>query len=469
MTAQVSIGRLLAELGTLRAVDASGRMRRVLRAQEEAGLAFAFRARQVAIGVVALWLLFLVPSPRDLYYLAFAALFFGLGWIPFRLRHHRQALAIKLAFVLLDAALVTLVVVLPPPAALGVDWPIQTRLRSTEYLYLLLLLGEASLSYSPLAVIWAGGAVMGAWSTAVVTVYCLPDTVRYRDVLAQVGSLTDEAALRVVYDPRYVGLSSWWTQMVLTALLTGLIACAVARARATLLAQVHGDVVRADLARYVSPDVADALTATAHSGFGAPRERVVAVLFADLVGFTSLAERLRPEAVLALLKAFRERSCRIVFAHGGTLDKFLGDGFMATFGCLSDEPGASSTALACALALQEEMTRWNAEREAAGEPRIALSIGLHCGPVVVGTVGAQQRVEFTVIGDVVNVASRLQQATRELGGSIVASEGCVAEADMAGLGLDGFGDSRDLALRGRSQSIRVRVWREVAATAPRPA
>ncbi|ACL55209.1 adenylate/guanylate cyclase domain-containing protein [Methylobacterium nodulans] len=469
MTGAISLGRLLAELGTLRAVDASGRMRRVLRQQEDAGLAFAFRARQAAILVVSLWLLFLVPTPRDLYYLAFAALFFGLGWIPFRLRRHRRALAIKLGFILLDAVLVTLVVVLPPPAELGVDWPIQTRLRAVEYLYLLLLLGEASLSYSPLAVVWTGFSIMGAWSVAVVAVYCRPDTVRYRDVVAQLGPLSDEMALKTVFDPRYVGLTPWWTQMVLTALLTSLLACAVARARATLLARVRGEVARADLARYVSPDVADALTATAHSGFGAPRERVVAVLFADLVGFTTLAERLQPETVLALLKAFRERSCRIVFAHGGTLDKFLGDGFMATFGCLEDEPDAPHTALACALALQEEMARWNAEREAAGQPCVALSIGLHCGPVVVGTIGAQQRVEFTVVGDVVNVASRLQQATRDLGGGIVASEGCLAAAIDAGLALDGFGDSRELTLRGRSQPIRVRVWTGHPPTVPRPA
>jgi adenylate cyclase len=190
---------------------------------------------------------------------------------------------------------------------------------------------------------------------------------------------------------------------------------------------------------------------------------VVAVLFADLVGFTALSERLRPDAVLALLKEFRERSCAVVFAHEGTLDKFLGDGFMATFGCLSDEPGASSAALSCALDLQAAMEGWNAERIRAGEPAVALSVGLHCGPVVVGNLGAQQRVEFTVVGDVVNVASRLQQATRDLGGRIVASEGCLQAAARSGRSLDGFGPAQALALRGRSQPIRVRVWEGITA------
>ncbi|MGY2048570.1 adenylate/guanylate cyclase domain-containing protein [Methylobacterium sp. JK268] len=458
MTAPVLLSRLLSGFGTLREVDAAGRMRRVLRAQEEAGLAVAFRARLGAIVVVSLWLLVLVPAPRDLYYLSLAALFVILGWIPYRLRRHRRASAIKLAFILLDAGLVTAFVVLPPPGGLAVDWPIQTRLRLTEYLYVLLLLGEASLSYSPLAVVWTGLSIVGAWSAAVAAVYLREDSLRYRDV-ARSGPLTDDAALRVVFDPHFVSLGSWSTQMVLTGLLTALIALAVARARAVLVAQVRGEVVRTDLARYVSPDVAEALAERAHSGFGAPRERVVAVLFADLVGFTSLTEQLRPDTVVALLKIFRERCCRVVFEMGGTLDKFLGDGFMATFGCLSDEPGCARAAIACAIALQQEMAAWNAEREAAGEPPIALSIGLHCGPVVVGTIGARERVEFTVVGDVVNVASRLQQATRDLEAAIVASDGCLEAATRSGFAADGFDQPRELTLRGRSQPIRIRVWR----------
>ncbi|WP_407528532.1 adenylate/guanylate cyclase domain-containing protein [Methylobacterium oryzisoli] len=470
MTAHFSFARLVAGFGSLRAVDVAGRVRRVLREQEEAGLVFAFRARLIATVVVSLWLLALVPFPRNLYYLSVVLVFFGLGYVPYRLRRHRYALLIKLCFILLDAALVTLVVVLPPPEGIGVDWPIQTRIRATEYLYLLLLLAEASLTYSPLMVVWTGAAIMGAWSLAVTTIYALPDTLRFRDVAARHGApVSDALALQTIYDPRYVGLTQLWTQMILTALFTGLLACAVFRARTTLLSRVRGEVVRADLARYVSPDVADALAARAHSSFGAPRERVVAVLFADLVGFTGLAERLRPEAVLALLKTFRERSCAVVFEHGGTLDKFLGDGFMATFGCLTDEPGAPRAALACALDLQAGMARWNAERQAAGEPLIALSIGLHCGPVVVGTIGAQQRVEFTVVGDVVNVASRLQQATRDLGGAIVASASCIAAAERSGQPAHDFSESREFRLRGRSQPIRVRVWSGLPATGfPRP-
>ncbi len=138
-----------------------------MRHAELAGLAFAFRARAVAIAVVALWLLVLVPWPRGLYYLAAAGLFFVLGTIPYGLRRHRHAWAIKLAFTVLDVALMSAVIIVPPPAGLGVDWPIQTRLRTPEFLYVLLLLGEAALTYRPLAVLWTGTWIAAIWSLGV--------------------------------------------------------------------------------------------------------------------------------------------------------------------------------------------------------------------------------------------------------------------------------------------------------------
>ncbi|OAS23781.1 adenylate/guanylate cyclase domain-containing protein [Methylobacterium platani] len=431
-----------------------GRMAENVRAAELAGLAFAFRARAVAIVVVSLWLLVLVPWPRDLYYLASAGLFFVLGTIPFALRHHRHAWAIKLGFTVLDVALMTAVIILPPPAGLGVDWPIQTRLRTPEFVYLLLLLGEAALTYRPLAVLWTGGWIAALWSLGVWLVYARADTVRFADIPRD-GPLSAEASLRIFLDPAYVGLTPLWTQGIATGLFTLLLAIAVWRGRGLLLAQVRAEVVRADLARYVSPDVADALSARAHAGFGAPQTRVVAVLFADVVGFTGMSEDLGPERAFALLRGFRERSCKVVFRHAGTLDKFMGDGFMATFGGLDGRGDAAARAVACALDLQHEIDAWNAKRAARAAAPVRVAVGVHCGPVVIGNIGADQRVEFTVIGDVVNVASRLEAATRELGGRIVASECCLAAAGPGA--ARHFTRTLPLTLRGRTRPIVVHV------------
>jgi adenylate cyclase len=215
-------------------------------------------------------------------------------------------------------------------------------------------------------------------------------------------------------------------------------------------------VLRSDLARYVSPDVADALVHQTVSDFGEPATRNVAVLFADIVGFTALNERLSPERTFALLRSFQERSTRVVFRHQGSLDKYLGDGFMATFGSFRDEGGVADRALACAFELLAEIEHWNEKRAARKAQRLSISIGVHFGPVVVGNLGSEHRLEFTVVGDVVNVASRLEQATRELGCALVVSDECVRAALREGASYP-FEQSVELKLRGRASPLLVHV------------
>jgi adenylate cyclase len=411
--------------------------------------------RTLAVIVVSIWLAVSTVYPRNIYYLAIAATFFMLGYVPYRFRLHRHAEYIKLGFSILDVALITAAIMVPPLAGLSVDWPIQTRVRGQEFLYLLLLLAEAALTFSPLRVIWTGSAIALIWSIGIQLIYARPDTTRFAEVSAN-GPLSDEAALRTLFDPSFVSLTSWWTQLVVTALFTLILALTVWRSRTLLFAQVQAEVTRSDLARYVSPDVADAMVARAQRDFGKPAVRVVAVMFADIVGFTSRTERLPPETVFSLLRSFQARTCHIVFRHGGTLDKFLGDGFMATFGSLADQADAAARALACAFELQDEMARWNAKRAHTGGKAVELAIGLHCGPVVVGNVGAERRVEFTVVGDVVNVASRLERASREIGGRIVVSAACLQAAGGPPPERR-FERSLDIPLRGKSDPITVHV------------
>ncbi|WP_342641382.1 adenylate/guanylate cyclase domain-containing protein [Rhodoligotrophos ferricapiens] len=431
----------------------TGRLGSSVHDAEIAGIVLAFRVRTLILAILAVWLLFSVAWPRDIYYLTIVALFFVLSYVPYRLRYHRFAKLIKAIFIALDVALVTAAILTPPLGGLAADWPVQTRLRGQEYLYLLLLLAEAVLTYSPLLVIWTGLAISGIWSFGVMIVYWLPGTTRFSDVTAGSGSLSDGDALRLVFDPTFVSLTQWWTQLIVTALLTLIIALAVWRSRATLIGQVRAEVTRSDLARYVSPDVAEAMASKADLGFGEPTRRNVAVMFADIIGFTGLSERLSAEQIFDLLRSFQTRSCRIVFEHGGTLDKFLGDGFMATFGGLEHQADAAQRALSCALALQEEMKKWNAKRRHRAASEIKVAIGLHYGEVVVGNLGADRRIEFTVVGDVVNVASRLEAATRELGVRILVSDACLAAAGLSAAGE--FDRVLNISLRGKSSTIRA--------------
>jgi adenylate cyclase len=435
----------------------SVRLRRVLRQEELRGLAFAFRARSIAAVAVGLWLVLLVPAPRVFYYLGVVALFFILGLVPHLLRGHRHGQIFKLAFILLDVLLIVAVILTPPPFD-STDWPIQTRLRFQDYLYVLLYLVGSALSYSALNVIWTGLCTVAVWSAGFLWLYTRPDTVTWNNRFGDRAGVPASESLALILDPNYVGISQLWNQVVLTLIMTALLVAAVARSRRTLVRQAKAEAVRADLARYLSPDVADTLASRPDASFGAPANRQVAVLFADIVGFTSYTEGLPPDRVVALLRSFHARACRVVFRHRGTLDKFLGDGFMATFGTLAAHEGSAREALACAFALQEEMDRWGAKRRERGAPPLTVVIGVHYGPAVVGNVGAEQRLEFTVVGDTVNVASRLERLTREHACRIALT----GDALQAAGGSDALGVRFEprgpVTLRGRTQPVELYVW-----------
>ena len=191
---------------------------------------------------------------------------------------------------------------------------------------------------------------------------------------------------------------------------------------------------------------------------GEVRSAHVATMFVDIVGFTPLAERLSPDETVALLREYHGRLANAVFAHQGTLDKFLGDGLMATFGTPEPGPDDAVNAIRCARAILEEMAAWNASRETAGDPPVRVSIGLHFGLVVLGDIGSEHRLEYAVLGDTVNVASRLENLTRELGVRMVISDALVAAArNGAGTdgALDGLEQSGERQLRGRNEPITV--------------
>ncbi len=157
------------------------------------------------------------------------------------------------------------------------------------------------------------------------------------------------------------------------------------------------------------------------------RTQNVAVLFADIVGFTAYADGRGPIEVIGTLRLFHERMEREVFRHGGTLDKYLGDGLMATFGTPFAGDSDAVNALRCAQAMIGSIAELNRERKNRNEPPIQVSVGLHYGQVVLGDIGFN-RLEFAVIGTAVNAASRLETLTREFGCAIVASDDLVQQA-----------------------------------------
>lgn len=427
-----------------------------MRAAELAGLRFAFKVRAFATAAIALWLLIIVPAPRSLYYLGVVAVFFMLGLVPYLLRHHRFAVLIRACFIVLDVALLVSVILLPAQFS-PVIWPIQTRLRFPDYLYLLLYLGGAALTYSPRIVLWTGFSVVTLWSAGFLLIARRPDTVTFATAQAAGENTADPmVALQVLLNPFFVGWAQLANQVVLTAVLTGILAAAVWRARRHMIRQVSAEAQRTNLSRYVSQDVAERLVRDESGTFGAPANRDVAVLFADIVGFTRLSEQADPEQVVRFLKAFHARATDAVFAHGGTLDKFLGDGLMATFGTLGEDRQAAARALNCAFALQEACDGSGWTGGICGGKGIQVGIGVHYGPAVVGNVGGDRRMEFTVIGDTVNVAARIERMTRQYGCAIAISEQALIAAGIEPAPDGPFRREGEVDIRGRAS--RVAIW-----------
>jgi len=141
-------------------------------------------------------------------------------------------------------------------------------------------------------------------------------------------------------------------------------------------------------------------------------KREVTVLFADLVGFTALSERLEPAVLVRVLNGYFDRMSRAISEHRGHVSKFLGDGILALFGALAPNPWDADDAVRAALAMREALARYNDELRAEGLPPLAVGIGIERGPVIAGLIGSRDLMEFTVIGTVVNLASRIQGATR---------------------------------------------------------
>jgi len=183
--------------------------------------------------------------------------------------------------------------------------------------------------------------------------------------------------------------------------------------------------IRSVFRRYVADHVVDTLLASGRMPDLGGEKRTVTVLFSDIRNFTTLSEKLDAHEVVEFLNQYFERVCAIILEQGGTIDKYIGDAVMVQFGAPVSYPDHAARALRAALAMREaagEFISWMSERFADRNlPAFNIGIGIHTGEAIVGNVGSSRRMEYTVIGDTVNLASRLESASKTLGCMIVAS------------------------------------------------
>ena len=437
-------------------LGAQARLDAAFAREERRGLMQAAATRSAAVVIIIGWLALANPErgPAFAWVIGTAAFFLLTGLAQLALYRRRAAPLVPYVFMLVDSLALGAVLLIPNPFdPIGV--PPALPLRYAGFIYFFLLLMQAAFSFRPRLLVWTGLCGAGAWTLGFLWIVTRPETIT--DPPSTAGRA---AMLTSYFHPNYASVLKYQNEIVAFLLVSAGLALLVRRSRALVAERLEAERERSNLARYFSPRVVDVL-AERDQPLGHVRRQAVGVLFADLVGFTTLAESMTPEQVMALLRGFHGRMEDEVFRHAGCLEKFIGDALLATFGVPDPGPHDARDALACARGMLGALAAWNREREKAGETPLRIGVGLHYGQAVLGDIGSARSMAFATVGDTINVASRLQALTRDLGATIVASGDFLAALDREGAdpGLRGGLSSRGAhALRGRDTPIEV--WAE---------
>ena len=245
-----------------------------------------------------------------------------------------------------------------------------------------------------------------------------------------------------------LGVNVYW--MPVSALAMGLLALMAFGLLSSRLEMAQRHHVQEMFSRFVDPRIVENLSEDQHVARAEVTDsREVTVLFSDIRGFTSLSEHRQPEEIVALLNRYFEMQVEVIFRHGGTLDKFIGDAIMAFWGAPMQQADHAQRAVRAALGMSEALERFAAEvaRELPGT-KFEIGIGIHSGPAVIGFLGTSRRLDYTAIGDTVNLASRIEGCTKGIS-RILVSE---ATRRLCGDGF-AFADHGAFSVKGREQQV----------------
>jgi len=420
------------------------------------GLDLAVKARWVALAIIAVLIPFVNTDGQVIYYEILLLGFALIGWAQKRVgRAGRSRTELFLMFC--DLALLTFVCLVPNPFSTS-DFPLALQYRFDNFIYFFVLLAGATLAYSWRTVIAMGTWTAAMWSAGVAYIWYFSRD--YPDLSdAATAAFANRGSLAEFFDPNNILLGMRAQEIIVFLIVAVTLAITVRRGNKLLVDHVEIERERANLARYFSPNLVEEL-AHKDDPFKQVRTQDIAVLFVDIVGFTRYSANRPPVEVIETLRGFHGRMEGEVFRHQGTLDKYLGDGLMATFGTPAIGKTDALDALKCARAMVLSLEAWNRERVIAGEPVIRAGFGLHYGPAVLGDIGTN-RLEFATIGNTVNIASRLEALTRDLETNIVASKALMdqAEKDLSAgsIATEGFRKKTKQKIRGLAKPMTVWV------------
>ena len=381
------------------------------------GLELAVRARWIAMGLTAVLLVFLNPQLEVMWYHFILLLICANGWLIRRAGRVGQSRT-ELLLIFADLLIMTTAMVVPNPFSDDVR-PLAMQYRFDNFQYFFIILAAGTLAYSWRTVIAMGSWTAGMWTAGWIIAWWVatPMPGLSERVAEALSGYPDVSEL---LDPNSFMPAQRVQEVVVFMMVAVTLGVSMRRLNRLLMTNAGLERERANLSRYFSPNVVDELSQN-DEPLKQVRKENIAVLFIDIVGFTKYAAGRDPYEVIEVLRGFHARMEAEVFRHHGTLDKYLGDGLMATFGTPVPTPSDASNAAACARAMVAAIDRWNTERRRVGEPEIRVGVGVHYGAVVLGDIGAN-RLEFAVIGDAVNVAAKLEALTREFQAKVILSD-----------------------------------------------
>ncbi|MGX9352788.1 adenylate/guanylate cyclase domain-containing protein [Shimia sp. W99] len=424
----------------------------VLERHKQQGLELAVRVRWAAMLVIGVLLLFLVPMPDVWYYEGILVLLALNGWLMRRVGKVGLS-RVELLLIFFDLALMTAGMVGPNPLSEH-TWPHAMQYRFGNFIYLFVILAAGTLAYSWRTVMaigtWTTGLWLGALLLSLWFVEPLPGLSE-----AMIAAYPDQPEMAAWLDPNSYVIQMRVQEIAVFLIVAMIMAVSVRRFNGLLRSNAALERERTNLSRYFSPNVVEALS-TNDEPLKRIRNHEISVLFVDIVGFTEFAARRAPEEVIETLREFHGLMENAVFNHGGTLDKYLGDGLMVTFGTPEPTDKDAINALECVHQMMDDLDVWNTDRIARGQPPLRVGFGAHYGPAVLADIGAN-RLEFAVVGNTVNVASRLEALTRGLNARLVISDSMRGEVVKEGghACLAGLRRFEDQDIRGVEDKLTV--------------
>ncbi|MBL6946680.1 MAG: adenylate/guanylate cyclase domain-containing protein [Rhodospirillales bacterium] len=313
------------------------------------------------------------------------------------------------------------------------EQPPSFYLKAPTLLYVFIFISLRALRFDPKYVIAAGLAGAAGW--LFLLWYAVFGENRIQDLT------TRDYVLYMTSNQVLVGAEI--DKILSILVVTAILSIALVRAQRMLVREVADSTAAQDLSRFVSPEIADRIT-TADKAMqpGDGEVKVASVLFSDIEGFSTISEKLTPADLISMLNEYFAAVSEVIDRHGGVITQFEGDAMLVTFNTTSDDPDHAANAVKTALGIQRVVE----ERRFCGDIELKTRCGINTGEIVAGAVGTKDRLLYTVHGDEVNIAARLEQLNKEYGTYVLVTE---QTAEAAG-GVFSFDVVGEVTVRGRA-------------------